>query len=123
MPPFADETSASIRSGASPGHLQAEDNQTVKRRMETSLAPRVLSRAEAAAYCGCSPGLFSDWIRRGIIPGPIPGTHRWDRKAIDVALDRISGLTVSIADPFDEWKARRNARTAQRHSHRQDAPG
>ena len=35
---------------------------------------------------------FHGWIRRGILPGPIPGTHKWDRKAIDRALDRASGL-------------------------------
>jgi hypothetical protein len=26
------------------------------------------------------------------MPGPIPGTHKWDRKAIDASLDRLSGL-------------------------------
>lgn len=110
MPPFA-----GYDSGAPPDiakRHEVENNQTIERRMETSLAPRVLSRTEAAAYCGCSLGSFSDWIRRGIIPGPIPGTHRWDRKAIDAALDRASGLTASIGDPFDEWKARRDARTS-----------
>jgi hypothetical protein len=85
------------------------------------IAPRVLSRAAAAAYCGCGLGSFSDWIQRGIIPGPIPGTNRWDRKAIDAALDRASGLSAGIEDPFDEWKARRDARTSQGRSHGQGA--
>jgi hypothetical protein len=54
---------------------------------------RGLSRKEAAAYAGCeSLSAFNSWIRRGILPGPIPGTHRWDRKAIDWALDKASGL-------------------------------
>jgi len=89
---------------------------------KVSLMPRVLSRAQAAAYCSCSLASFNDWIRQGIVPGPIPGTNRWDRKAIDAALDCASGLTVSIGDPFDEWKARRDARTSQRRSLSQDAP-
>jgi hypothetical protein len=55
--------------------------------------PRGLSRKDAAAYAGCdSLSAFNNWIRRGILPGPIPGTHRWDRKAIDWALDKASGL-------------------------------
>jgi hypothetical protein len=48
---------------------------------------RSLNRHQAAAYCGCdSLSTFADWVRRGIVPGPIPGTHRWDRRAIDAAL-------------------------------------
>jgi len=49
---------------------------------------RVMSRAEAAAYCGCTVVGFSDWVRRGIVPGPIPGTRKWDRKAVDPPLTR-----------------------------------
>lgn len=85
----------------------------------TNLPPRGLSREEAAAYGGCeSLSAFSDWIRRGIMPGPIPGTHKWDRKAIDAALDRLSGLQPTIApSPFDQWKAEQDARADQGHSH------
>lgn len=53
------------------------------------LLPRGLTREQAAEYCGCdSLAAFDDWQRRGIVPRPIPGTQRWDRKAIDRALDR-----------------------------------
>jgi hypothetical protein len=77
---------------------------------------RGLTREEAAAYCGCeSLAAFSDWVRRGIIPGPIRGTKRWDRKAIDAALDRASGLEAASAlSPLDAWRMQR-ARSAQRH--------
>ena len=51
---------------------------------------RCLSRAAAAHYCGVSKSGFDEWVRRGIVPGP--GTQRWDRKAIDLALDRASGI-------------------------------
>jgi hypothetical protein len=39
------------------------------------------------------------------MPGPIPGTHKWDKKAIDAALDALSGLKTAIAPApaFGEW--------------------
>ena len=125
MPLFASERNLLPRSIAE--HRQAtRKHRTGKQPIaecKMSPMPRILSRAQAAAYCSCSVPSFNDWIRRGIVPGPIPGTNRWDRKAIDAALDRASGLTVSIGDPFDEWKARRDARISQGRSLYQDAPG
>lgn len=77
--------------------------------MSSPLTPRGLSREDAAAYAGCKTlSAFHDQIRRGILPGPMPGTHTWDRKAIDAALDRLSGLQTTIApSPLEEWKTRR----------------
>jgi len=64
------------------------------------ITPRGLSKEQAAAYAGCETlSAFNDWIRRGIIPRPIPGTHKWDRRAIDAALDRLSGLQATIETP------------------------
>lgn len=76
---------------------------------ETS--PRVLRRSEAAAYCGLSPRGFDEWVRAGRLPAPLPGTKRYDRKAIDAALDRASGLTqIDEADEFEAWlKSHANA--------------
>jgi hypothetical protein len=87
-------------------------NQAISKIRATSVLRRGLSREEAAAYAGCeSLSTFSDWVRRGIMPGPIPGTHTWDRKAIDASLDRLSGLEPSIEpSPFDQWKAGQDAR-------------
>ena len=84
-----------------------------------AIVPRLLTRQEAAAYCRCeSLSAFSDWVRRGILPGPIPGTHKWDKKAIDSTLDRLSGLEPTIEpSPFDQWKAEQDARADQGHSH------
>jgi hypothetical protein len=92
---------------------------SLSRTCTKNLPPRGLSREVAAAYGGCeSLSAFSDWIRRGIMPGPIPGTHKWDRKAIDAALDRLSGLKPTITpSPFDQWKAEQDARADQGHSH------
>ena len=78
------------------------------------LEPRGLSKEQAIQYVGAgSVSSFDDWVRRGIVPGPIPGTHRWDRHAIDRALDARSGLTPDEQDnPFLAWKATEDARRA-----------
>lgn len=76
--------------------------------------PRLLKRPEAAAYCSLCESTFDDWVRRGLLPGPIPGTHRWDKKAIDLALDKLSGITTQSTpdDLYDQWKAGRDANAA-----------
>ncbi len=71
------------------------------------IEPRGLAREDAAAYCGLAPEGFDEWVKRGIVPGPIPGTQRWDRRAIDLALDRASGIDTVKKSALDEWKARR----------------
>ncbi len=61
-------------------------------KLPIGMLPRGLTRDQAAAYCGCeTTDAFDGWVRRGIVPGPMAGTRRWDRKAIDRALDRLSG--------------------------------
>jgi hypothetical protein len=84
---------------------------------ENAVEPRGMTREQAAAYCGCeSTAAFSDWVRRGIVPGPLPGTRRWDRKAIDAALDRVSGLESRFRQsPLEAWRAR-GARVSEGHS-------
>ena len=61
--------------------------------------PRGLTRDAAATYCGLSPAGFDDWQQRGLVPGPMPGTKRWDIKAIDAALDKLSGLDEPLEEP------------------------
>lgn len=75
-------------------------------RISQHLVPRAVTREGAAFYCGLSKEGFDEWVRRGIVPGPIPGTQRWDLKAIDVALDRASGLIKAdhTTSPFVEWE-------------------
>lgn len=81
-------------------------------------APRLMSGPDAAAYLGLTPAAFSKWVAEGRIPKPLPGTRRWDRKAIDLALDKASQIaSPSIApadeeDPFLEWKRNDEAREA-----------
>jgi len=79
------------------------------------IPPRGLKKEDAAAYCGCETlSAFEDWMKKGIVPGPIPGTQRWDRKAIDIWLDRASGIQSETAasDPLGEWLASQANRRA-----------
>jgi len=66
---------------------------------------RGLTKDSAAAYLELEPSGFDKWVRDGLLPGPIPGTRRWDKKAIDAALDKLSSLSPTMtADPYEEWK-------------------
>lgn len=68
---------------------------------------RCLTASEAANYCRLTSSGFRAWVARGTLPPPLPGTRRWDRHAIDAALDRLSGLEKPDAgqpnDDFDRW--------------------
>jgi predicted DNA-binding transcriptional regulator AlpA len=65
-----------------------------------TLAPRGLSRVEAAAYVGVSAGKFDDMVTDGRMPKPIEiDTRRiWDRLAIDRAFSELGGDARSIWD-------------------------
>ena len=84
---------------------------------EVGIAPRLLTREQAAAYCSISARSFSEWVKAGRLPGPISGTTRWDRRAIDAALDKASGLEVPAAreDAFDTWKRGKDEKRAARY--------
>ena len=70
--------------------------------------PRLLTREQAATYCGVTVDTFDDYRRRAIVPDPITGTNRWDRKLIDLWLDKASGIASQTTSSLDEWRARRN---------------
>jgi predicted DNA-binding transcriptional regulator AlpA len=52
-----------------------------------SLAPRGLSRVQAAAYVGVSPTLFDEMVKDGRMPSPVRINSRvlWDRLQLDEA--------------------------------------
>ncbi len=89
------------------------------------MTPRGMSKETAAQYAGCeSLSSFDDWVRRGIMPPKIPGTNKWDRKAIDAALDRLSGFQPTIApkaSAFDLWKAQQDDHQDHRDTHHPQA--
>lgn len=66
---------------------------------------RGLRRDQAADYLSLSLAGFDAWVHKGKIPGPIPGTKRWDRKAIDLALDRLSKIEQNPPSAYDRWKS------------------
>lgn len=81
--------------------------------IEQSIQQRCMTTAEAAAYCSLSPSGFRSRVARGLLPKPLPGTHRWDRKAIDAALDKHSGLESDEPETaYDRWRRQRDARRA-----------
>lgn len=66
--------------------------------------PRLIGRKDAAAYCGVAQSTFSLWVSTYKMPPAVPGTRKWDKKAIDAKLDEISGLTEEpTEDRYNKW--------------------
>ncbi|WP_333898664.1 hypothetical protein [Agrobacterium pusense] len=67
--------------------------------------PRLIGRKEAAAYLGIAESTFSMWVATHKMPPTIPGTRKWDKRAIDARLDEISGLDTgdNAEDEFEKW--------------------
>lgn len=68
-----------------------------------SLAPRGLSREQAAAYVGISPSLFDMLVKDGRMPGPrhINARAVWDRLQLDAAFAALPGNDDAV-NPWDE---------------------
>jgi hypothetical protein len=68
-----------------------------------------VTREEAAELCSLSPEGFDDWVRRGILCGPIPGTRRWSVPALRESLARATGLDAGEerTSPYDTWRVGR----------------
>lgn len=93
---------------------------TVQPHEESAARVRLASRERAAAYCCLSLSAFSNWVKSGRLPPPIAGTARWDLKAIDQALDALSGLNDASSSKaegaaLDQWRMSR-ARRSERNS-------
>jgi len=69
-----------------------------------SLAPRGLSRREAADYIGVSPSLFDVLVKDGRMPAPkrINSRTIWDRGRIDEAFDALPDDENKTINPWDE---------------------
>lgn len=73
--------------------------------------PRLRTKAGICEYLGdISPNTYDLWHAKGIVPGPVPGTTRYDIRAHDAALDRIAGLENVKEErelsPLEEWERR-----------------
>lgn len=69
-----------------------------------SLAPRGLSRVQAAAYIGVSASLFDEMVKDGRMPKPTRINARtvWDRIKLDEAFAALSDTQTDGGD--DPWK-------------------
>lgn len=67
-----------------------------------SLAPRGLSREQAAAYVGVSRTKFDEMVRDGRMPKPkrVDGRVIWDRLRLDEAFAALPG--DGEANPWDD---------------------
>jgi len=73
--------------------------------LPASLAPRGLSRAQAAAYVGVSPGLFDAMVEDGRMPRPRHANARriWDRIQLDDAFACLpTDGAPDVENPWDE---------------------
>lgn len=76
---------------------------TVPRAIEPPVK-RMLSRVEAAAYCGVAPSTFDKMVKDGKAPQPLKMYARnlFDRHKLDAALDALSGTVAEPVEP-NEW--------------------
>lgn len=68
---------------------------------------RCLGRRLIQDHYGIKPSTFSRWVAKGIMPKAIKGTRVWDRVAIDLALNKLSGVGLIAANDneteADRW--------------------
>ena len=65
---------------------------------------RLASEKEAADYIGLEVATFRAWVSSGRLPQPIADCGKYDLKAIDLAIDRISGIGTAT-NALDAWRA------------------
>jgi hypothetical protein len=68
--------------------------------------PLVLTRPDGAKMCGISVKTFDTWVRKGILPGPMAGTRRWSRRAMERHLEGEIAARSTTDQPsaFEQWK-------------------
>ena len=66
---------------------------------------RLVSEKEAAEEVGIPLATFKAWVETGRLPKPLADCGKYDLKAIDAAIDRISGLGGS-SNALDAWRAK-----------------
>jgi hypothetical protein len=74
---------------------------------------RGLTAQEAAEHCGLSVAGFHNWVKRQGIQCRIPGSNRYDLRALDAAIDKLMGIAQPAPEreltPYEAWKAKRDA--------------
>ena len=75
---------------------------------------RLQTKDGICEYLGhISHATYDAWQNRGIVPGPVCGTTRYDIRAHDLALDRTAGIDKPARklSPLEQWESE-NARAA-----------
>jgi len=70
--------------------------------LPTGIVQRMLTREEAAAYLALSPYQFDERVRPHLPAARWGNSVRFDIRALDLYLDRISGLDSAVARSRDE---------------------
>jgi hypothetical protein len=78
----------------------------IERRGYWGPTARLATEKDAADYIGLGLATFRSWVEYGRLPKPLVDCGKFDLKAIDAALDRISGLGSS-SNTLDAWLRRR----------------
>jgi hypothetical protein len=73
------------------------------------MAPRLVTEKQAAEAIGVELATFRAWVAAGKLPKPLADCGKFDLKALDAALDRVSGLS-NPTNALDAWRGR-HART------------
>jgi hypothetical protein len=76
------------------------------------MTARLASEKEAAEAIGLDLATFRSWVASGRLPNPIPDCGKYDLKAIDAALDRVSGLGTAT-NALDAWRRTKEADNAR----------
>lgn len=69
---------------------------------------RLQTKEGICVYLGhISAATYDAWQAKGIVPGPVSGTNRYDIRAHDHLLDRRANLQRSDRklSPLEEWEA------------------
>ena len=72
-----------------------------------SFLPRLVTKDAICGYLGgISAATYDKWQSRGLVPGPVPGTNRYDIKQHDYLLDCRLGISRSgrKLSPLEEWE-------------------
>jgi hypothetical protein len=72
----------------------------------TSTTARLQTKDGICLYLGdISHGTYDAWQAKGIVPGPVPGTTRYDVRQHDHVLDARLGLAKpGKLSPLEEWE-------------------
>ncbi|MBB4437375.1 MULTISPECIES: helix-turn-helix transcriptional regulator [Rhizobium] len=84
-----------------------------------TIPPRLIGRREAAEYCGIAESTFSLWVSTHKMPPCIPGTRKWDKRAIDAMLNALGGIgeptSIDERSALTKWRDEKKGYDRPRH--------